>query len=154
MNAFELDAFQSGAFQEEVAAGSFAFQECVFQEDAFQADLCSPVVPEVEVFPGSGWPYLPTGKKTKGKRFDDELAKAMRDIYEGIEEPEILKQAAKIVRPMVQKGIQKTAVPLPESIDWEKLEKDAEKVSALLKLWQEQLQFREEEEMLVLMSIM
>jgi hypothetical protein len=104
--------------------------------------------------PGSGWPYLPTGKKTKGKRFDDQLAKAMQDIYEGIEEPEILRQAAKVVRPMVKKGIQKIAIPIAETIDWERLEKDAEKVSALLKLWQEQLQFREEEEIAVLMSLL
>lgn len=109
-----------------------------------------------EIASGAGRPSIsslvsPTGRKSKAKRFDDTLTIAMRDIYEGVKEPEIIQQAANIVRPFVQKGIQKTAVPSPETVDWAKLEKDAEKVSALLNLWQEQLESLEDEEMCILM---
>ena len=114
-----------------------------------------PIEVEEGIHAGAGHPSIsafvsPTGKAKK-HRIDDFVNKAMSDFYEEITTPKIKKQAAKIVRPFVEAGIKPTTIPVTSSIDWAKMERDSERVSALLKLWQEQADDLEDEEMLLLM---
>lgn len=78
----------------------------------------------------------------------------MRELYEGITETAPLrtkKQAAKIVRPHIVSSVKSVSIPPASIIDWNALERDAARVSALLSLWQEQMENLEDEEMLLLL---
>ena len=79
----------------------------------------------------------------------------MREIYEGVieEAPQkIRKQAAKIIKPFIEAGIKSIEVPPANAIDWKALERDVAKVSALLVLWEAQVDMlREEEDILLLL---
>ena len=79
------------------------------------------------------------------------VKRGMKALYEEITTPKIKKKAAKIVRPFVEAGIKPTTIPVTSSIDWAKMERDSERVSALLKLWQEQADDLEDEEMLLML---
>ena len=107
-----------------------------------------------EILAGAGYP-IRIHKQKKRKRIDDVIEKSMRELYEGVIEqaaPKVKKQAAKIVRPYIEKGVKPATVPPASIIDWKELERDAAKVSALLALWQEQMeQLREEEDILLLL---
>lgn len=105
--------------------------------------------------PGSAY-VLPTGKRIK-KRIDDNINDAVRELYEELTQTatqQIKKQAAKIVRPHIVVGAKQETIPVSSNIDWKSLERDADRVTALLKLWQEQIDLlelaEEEEEMLLL----
>lgn len=110
---------------------------------------------------GAGWPIYPLKPRKKQKphvRIDDIIERSMREIYEGVieEAPQkVRKQAARIVRPYMEKGAKPATIPQSSAIDWMGLERDAERVSALLSIWQEQMEAREEareeEEILLLL---
>lgn len=97
---------------------------------------------------------LPTGKKRK-KNIEDDITRSMREIYDGIIEQasqKTKKQAAKIVKPFVADEVKAIAVPPASIIDWQAMERDAARVSALLALWQAQMDtLREEEDILLLL---
>jgi len=117
--------------------------------------LISLIENETEISAGGGHPsisafILPTGKSRK-HRIDDFVTKAMSELYQEITIPKIKKQAAKIVRPFIVDGVKPITIPSVSVIDWEKMEKDSERVSALLKLWQEQVADLEDEEMLLML---
>ena len=111
-----------------------------------------------DVWPGAGHPsisayVLPTGQRSK-KRIEDSINVAMRELYEGITETapqQVKKQAAKIVRPHIVAGVKPATIPPASIIDWATLERDAARVSALLALWQEQMESLEDEEMLLML---
>lgn len=118
-----------------------------------------PIEVEEEIHAGAGHPSIsafvaPTGIAKK-HRIDDFVNKAVRELYEGITKKapqKIKKQAAKIVKPFIVDGVRPATIPPASIIDWKKLEKDAEKVSSLLALWQEQMDMEEEEMLLMLMA--
>lgn len=115
-----------------------------------------PIEVEEEIHAGAGHPSIsafvsPTGKAKK-HRIDDFVNKAMSEFYEEITTPKIKKQAAKIVRPFIVEGVKPIAIPSVNIIDWEALEKNAKKVSALLALWQEQIDLEDEEMLLMMMA--
>lgn len=111
-----------------------------------------------DVYPGSGYPSIsafvsPTGKRSK-KRIEDRVDVAIRELYEGITataSPQVKKQAAKIVRPHIVAGVKPATIPPASIIDWAELERDTARVSALLALWQEQMESMEDEEMLLML---
>lgn len=83
-------------------------------------------------------------KIKRGKRLDDVLKKAMqRMVEEKIElEPEAsAAKAVKIIKPFI----------VGSNIDWKAVENDLAKVKELLRLWQEQMESLDEEEMLLFM---
>lgn len=114
---------------------------------------------ETEINAGSGHPSIsafvsPTGIKHK-KSVEQSINQAIQDIYKGITEnspQKVKKQAANIVKTFVVSGIKPIAIPLVNVINWEALEKDAAKVSALLELWQEQIDLEDEEMLLMLIA--
>lgn len=88
-------------------------------------------------------------KIKRGKRLDDVLKKAMERIISGeveIQPETIAAKAVEIVKPFIEE--QKSAEPV---IDWKAVESDLKKVKALLKLWQEQMDALEDEEMILIM---
>ncbi len=87
-------------------------------------------------------------------RIDDVIERSMRELYEGITATapqQVKKQAAKIVRPHIVAGVKPATIPPASIIDWATLERDAARVSALLALWQEQMESLEDEEMLLML---
>lgn len=76
---------------------------------------------------------------------------ALVEIYRASEPQQVKKQAAKIVRPHIVAGVKPATIPPASIIDWAELERDAAKVSALLALWQEQMESLEDEEMLLML---
>lgn len=112
------------------------------------------------VYPGSGHPAGGSRISTHGllkkraKPFDTDLAEQMREAYDeilGIAKPQVKKQAAKIVRPFIEQGVKPITIPPARIIDWQAMERDAERVSALLELWQNEMQAMEDEEILLLL---
>jgi len=107
-------------------------------------------IEEVEILAGGGYPVFK--KKKPYKRIDDIVEKTMRELYEEITEeasPKIKKQAVKIVKPYVASVTKQSTIPTATLVDWNKFDKDLERVSALLELWQEQQESSEDEEMLL-----
>lgn len=105
------------------------------------------------VYPGAGYP-IRVCKKKPHVRIDDIVERSMRELYEGITETapqQVKKQAAKIVRPHIVVGVKPATIPPASIIDWATLERDAARVSALLALWQEQMESLEDEEMLLML---
>ena len=101
--------------------------------------LIDGAVAEEAILAGAGYP-IRIHKQKKHKRIDDVIEKSMREMYEGVIElatPKVKKQAAKIVRPYIEKGVKPLTIPPAIIIDWAELERDAARVSALLELWQE-----------------
>ena len=109
--------------------------------------LLTDVVVSVAAVAGAGHPkgiYWGERKIKRGKRLDDIIKQALEQIIRGdveIEPETVVAKAVEIVKPHVEAS----------SIDWKAIEKDAAKVSALLALWQEQMEDPEEEEMLLMM---
>lgn len=108
---------------------------------------------EGDVYSGAGYP-IRIHKKKPYIRIDDIVERSMRELYEGITETapqQVKKQAAKIVRPHIVVGVKPATIPPASIIDWATLERDAARVSALLALWQEQMESLEDEEMLLML---
>lgn len=106
-----------------------------------------------EILAGAGYP-IRIHKKKPYIRIDDIVERSMRELYEGITETapqQVKKQAAKIVRPHIVVGVKPATIPPASIIDWAALERDAARVSALLALWQEQMESLEDEEMLLML---
>lgn len=113
-----------------------------------------------DVFPGSGYPvsaaYISTHGVSKKRKhpFETDIALQMQVAYDellGKAKPQVKKQAAKIVRPYIENGVKPITLPPADVIDWQALEKDAQRVSALLELWQAEMQELEDEEILLLL---
>lgn len=113
-----------------------------------------------DIYPGAGHPaggsrISPHGLLKKRKKpFDTDLAEQMREAYNeilGIAKPQVKKQAAKIVRPFIESGVKPITIPPASIIDWQAMERDAARVSALLELWQSEMQALEDEEILLLL---
>jgi len=158
-SAFQPNAFQNDAYQVEAELIA-AFQPCAFQDDAFQTTAC-PTPPVTDYLPGgAGYPHkhsisayvLPTGRGTK-KRIDDFINENMLDFYKVAETlpRETQKKVDKLVKPYVEKKHKKEVLPEPVYIDWAALEKDAQRVLALLALWEAQVQEWDDEEALLLL---
>ena len=106
----------------------------------------------------SGGAGYPTGiwwgerKIKKGKRLDDILKHAMEQIIHGDLElaPETsVAKAVEIVKPYIETKKLDSIAPV-SIINWKVIESDFKKVAELLKLWQEQVEAIEEEELLIL----
>jgi hypothetical protein len=68
---------------------------------------------------------------------------------------EVQVQAAQLVKPFVGKADRQVAIPLPSAVDWSALERDAQRVRALIELWRRQEMVRlieEEDEFLLLLN--
>lgn len=106
-----------------------------------------------EILAGAGYP-IRIHKQKPHVRIDDVIERSMRELYEGITATapqQVKKQAAKIVRPHIVAGVKPATIPPASIIDWAALERDAARVSALLALWQEQMESLEDEEMLLML---
>lgn len=112
------------------------FNRSIFNDEIFNT------AEEVAAFPvgGSGYP-APHGS-WKRKRLGQHVSEWIDELYAELTEPEVPKavtaKAVAIVKPYVGAGAK--AVPQPQVIDWKALERDAEKVSALLALWTDEME--------------
>lgn len=113
-----------------------------------------------EITVGDGYPIRIQKKKKKHKRINDVIDRAMSDLYEDVEaiaSPQAKKEAASIVKPFATGKVQAGELPSASVIDWAALERNAAAVSALLILWQRQVEYQrilqEEDEMLILLAM-
>jgi hypothetical protein len=117
--------------------------------------LFDTVVPDLDVYPGSGHPtgiWWGERKLKRGKRLDDILKQAMEQIIRGdveIEPETVVAKAVEIVKPYIETKQQDSKEPV-SSIDWKAVEADVKKVKELLRLWQEQVEAIEEEDLILL----
>lgn len=113
----------------------------------FNQSVTSPVEVVAAVTGGSG--YAVYGKFIRPKSIKEFLDIAMEDIYEEATKKDVPQEKriefAKIVKPYTES---KARVPEVQSIDWVALQKDADRVESLLKLWQQQIE--DEDEMLLM----
>jgi len=155
LQAFYELAFLTGAFQAEAETENWAFQQCVFQYDAFQAEFCDHPVPEPSGGGGGGGHpgiyWQGRRKKREYKSVDNILAGMYADLTkQGGKEAQ--KEAVAVVREFTES---KAVKPRVTSIDWNALERDVEKVQALLKLWSDEAAaMQEEEDMVAILLLM
>ena len=97
---------------------------------------------------GAGYPtgiYWGVRKIKKTKRLDDILKQAMEQIVQGeLEVEPITAKAVNVIKPFIEVKDQSI------EIDWVTVEKDIQTVKTLLKLWQEQMDAIDEEDILLL----
>lgn len=104
---------------------------------------------------GGGGGYYP--RRKWAKRLDQIVSEWVdadaKEMYREIvaEAPkEIKAQAAKIVRPYTKAT---RPIPKPQSVDWEALNAEADRVQALFRLWREEIDHQEDEEELIFLTI-
>lgn len=99
----------------------------------------APVV-ETEILAGAGYPVFQKKKFVRKPSIKELLDVAMAEIYEAGTEENVAKETklafAKIVKPFTKS---KAKIPEVESVNWVALQKDAEQVDKLLKLWKQQI---------------
>ena len=100
-------------------------------------------------------------KREKVRRLDEIVEQGVREAYQeitGTAPKKIQKEAAKLVRPYIEKGVKPESIPDAEKIDWEAMQRDARRVQAMLDLWQEQamaerLMAQNDEDVLLLLAM-
>lgn len=97
---------------------------------------------------GSGHPVYWQGKRKKRKLVDQPnkhleyilhkvVSEYYRDIVESDLPKEVKKEAAKVVRPFVDKKVQ--GIPKTNSVDWIALQRESDRIGLLLEIWNEEL---------------
>lgn len=114
-----------------------------------------------EIIVGDGYPIrIQKKKQKKHKRINDVIDRAMSELYEEVEataSPQDKQQAAEIVRPFAVGKGSVSGIPAVSVVNWAALERNAAAVSALIILWQRQVEYQrilqEEDEMLILLAM-
>jgi hypothetical protein len=105
----------------------------------YEGEYIPPVVDE-EILAGAGYPVFQKKKFVRKPSIKEILDVAMAEIYEAGTEKNVDKDTklafAKIVKPFTKS---KAKIPEAESVNWVALQKDAEKVDQLFKLWHQQI---------------
>lgn len=151
-----------------LAAGAYAYAG---QAATFSIGVGLPLATGAYSYVGSGMSFdygliggagYPVWRKIPKKSASNDLEKLWKlvaseyygQIIESDAPQEAKKAAASIVKPFAEKQGKFKSVPKPAEIDWAALERDAEKVSALLKLWQEQVEQRNDDDALAILLLM
>lgn len=134
------------------------FPHSYFGETYFPAVWFAPAMVEIDEHPPSGGSGNPSGiwwgerKIKRGKKLDDILKKAMDQIVKGdveIEPDTVVAKAVAVVKPHIEVEKHENTEPISK-VDWDAVEADLKKVKELLRLWQEQIEAIEEEDLILL----
>ena len=127
----------------------------VWAEGVWSEGGIPPEPPPTEILAGAGHPkgiWWGERKIKRGKRLDDILKQAMEQIIAGeieVAPDTAAARALEIVKPYIETKRQDSKEPV-SSIDWKVVEADVRKVKELLRLWQEQTDAIEEEDLILL----
>lgn len=113
-----------------------------------------PPVPDEGVAGGSGYPVNWQGKRRKRtlkeqpeKHLRAILDRVVSEYYGEIVEADlpakVKKEAAAIVKPFADKEARYKSVPPVAQVDWTALQRDAEAVAAILRIWSDELAQRD-----------
>tara|TARA_R110000868_G_scaffold201579_5_gene449078 strand:- start:64 stop:507 length:444 start_codon:yes stop_codon:yes gene_type:complete len=121
-----------------------------------------PPTPTDEVAGGAGYPVNWQGKRRK-LTLEEQPEKHLRHILDQVvaeyygeiveaDVPNSVKaEAAKIVRPFVAKQAQGQRVPKVSAIDWAALQRDISAVSALVRVWSDEVAQEDDDDEILLM---